>query len=157
MAVECLDVRAHKSVRGHLCLQAAIACFEPKAPPSPIEDYQAAQQHAKSARAVPAAAVTSSEAAYFRCGAFSSANPASTEDAQEGKARKPYPLFAADATSDGGKESCCTKHQYSSGLLGPGLLVRVNILIAGRCHCLSCDNCTVCCSPSQLHCCVCLV
>jgi hypothetical protein len=132
-----LCVMVHNAV--DVCVQASIACYEPKKPPTVLPTYQPAELRAKSGRHEPPAPAQSETEAYIRGGLFSSANPATAEDAAAGKGRQTYPLFAQDAKSarEAANDLYCTKKQVSSGPLSDGLLVRSDhgawIFIADSC------------------------
>ena len=107
-------------------MQAAIACFAPKREPTVIPTFQPADFHAKCPRAAPVSDMRTADAGYFLTGVRPPTCAATPEkEPSAGEPRKPYPLFAADAAASSSNDAGCTKHQYASGMLGPGLLVRV--------------------------------
>jgi hypothetical protein len=69
----------------------------------------------------------SSEEAYFRTGMWTAAGNHEGGDSNGGLLRG-MPLFAADAKRRRKGLGDCTKHQYASGALNPGVLVRHHLL-----------------------------
>jgi hypothetical protein len=93
-----------------------------KKQPEALPRFQPRDPHAKTHRNLPGTEIRSEQEGYFRTGVFTSA--ADPTDVTRGMGRRQYPLFAADAQLLRHEDTNCTKKQYSSGRLSPGLMVR---------------------------------
>jgi hypothetical protein len=114
--------RGYQLCTGPGVLQATISCHEAKKQPEALPQFQPRDLHAKTHRNVPARDIRSEQEGCFRTGVFSSA--AGPADAARGMGRRQYPLLAVAAQLLKHEDTNCTKKQYSSGRLSPGLMVR---------------------------------
>jgi hypothetical protein len=68
----------------------------------------------------------SSEEAYYQTGVWTAAGQHEPVEGNGGMLRS-KPLFATDAKKRRKTHGDCTKHQYTSGALNPGILVRCGV------------------------------
>ena len=103
-------------------LQASKRCCTPKEPPKVIPSFQPQHKLAKTRRKFDDAPCRSRDDAYYKTALY--ATTLTEEQAKANAGHRTMPLFAADQkTSNKGGAADCTKNQYSTGALAPGLMV----------------------------------